>query len=100
MKLSQSLIKIFCTTAFLVPFNAQADGMSKDHSHNMKGSDSLMHSMESGMHEMTSMSMSGNVDKGFAIMMKMRHQHGIDMAKIQMEQGKSPEMFDRLTTHC
>ena len=92
MNLSQTLIKLFCTTALFVTLNVQAEDMSKDHSHDMKGSDSLMHSMESGMTEMKSMSMSGDVDKDFAMMMKMHHQQGIDMAKIEMEQGKSPEM--------
>jgi uncharacterized protein (DUF305 family) len=92
MKLSHSLIKVFCTSALLMSFSAQADDMSKDHSHDMKGSDSLMHSMDSGMQEMKSMTMTGDVDKDFAMMMKMHHQHGIDMAKIEMEQGKSPEM--------
>lgn len=92
MKLSQSLIKVFCTSVLLMSFSAQAEDMSKDHSHDMKGSDSLMHSMDSGMQEMKSMTMTGDVDKDFAMMMKMHHQHGIDMAKIEMEQGKSPEM--------
>jgi uncharacterized protein (DUF305 family) len=92
MKLSQSLIKVFCTSALLMSFSAQAEDMSKDHSHDMKGSDSLMHSMDSGMQEMKSMTMTGDVDKDFAMMMKMHHQHGVDMAKIEMEQGKSPEM--------
>lgn len=37
------------------------------------GSDQLKKSMESGMKSMQSMSMSGDTDKDFAMMMKMHH---------------------------
>lgn len=92
MKLSHTLVNILCTSALLFTFTAQAEDMSKDHSHEMKGSEGMMHSMDSGMQEMKNMSMTGNVDKDFAMMMKMHHQQAIDMAKIQMAEGKSPEM--------
>ena len=38
------------------------------------------------------MSPSGDADKDFAMMMKMHHQQALDMAKIELEHGKSPEM--------
>jgi uncharacterized protein (DUF305 family) len=41
---------------------------------------------------MQNMPSSGDTDKDFAMMMKMHHQQGVDMAKIELEQGKSPEM--------
>jgi uncharacterized protein (DUF305 family) len=49
-------------------------------------------SMMSGMDSMGQMKMSGDTDKDFAMMMKMHHQQGIEMAKIEAEHGKSPEM--------
>ena len=44
------------------------------------------------MKKMESMKMSGDVDKDFAMMMKMHHQQALDMAQIEIDQGKSPEM--------
>jgi|GEM_PF-1552709 uncharacterized protein (DUF305 family) len=62
-----------------------------DHT-SMKGSDSLTHSMQDGMKKMDAMKMTGDVDKDFAMMMKMHHQQALDMAQIEIDQGKSPEM--------
>lgn len=62
-----------------------------DHT-SMKGSDSLTHSMQDGMKKMDAMNMTGDVDKDFAMMMKMHHQQALDMAQIEIDQGKSPKM--------
>jgi uncharacterized protein (DUF305 family) len=35
---------------------------------------------------------SGDIDKDFAMMMKMHHQQAVDMAKAEAEHGKSPEL--------
>ena len=63
-----------------------------DEHNNMKGSDSFMHSMQDGVKKMESMKMSGDVDKDFAMMMKMHHQQALDMAQIEIAQGKSPKL--------
>ncbi|WP_245545192.1 DUF305 domain-containing protein [Methylophilus methylotrophus] len=44
------------------------------------------------MKKMDAMKMTGDVDKDFAMMMKMHHQQALDMAQIEIDQGKSPEM--------
>ena len=44
------------------------------------------------MESMRNMEMSGDVDKDFAMMMKMHHQQALDMAKMEIAHGKSPEM--------
>lgn len=36
--------------------------------------------------------MSGDVDKDFAMMMKMQHQQALNMAKIEIDQGISPRI--------
>jgi len=36
--------------------------------------------------------MSGDVDKDFAMMMKMHHQQALEMAQMELANGKSPEM--------
>ena len=54
--------------------------------HDMKAS------MMMGMDGMQKMQMSGNVDKDFAMMMKMHHQQALNMAEMELASGKSAEM--------
>ena len=54
--------------------------------HDMKAS------MMMGMDGMQKMTMSGNTDKDFAMMMKMHHQQALNMAEMELAHGKSPEM--------
>ena len=49
-------------------------------------------SMMMGMEGMQKMTMSGDTDKDFAMMMKMHHQQAVQMAEMQLANGKSPEM--------
>ena len=42
--------------------------------------------------DMNSMSMTGNVDKDFVMMMKVHHQSAVDMAKDELSHGKKYEM--------
>jgi len=54
--------------------------------HDMKAS------MMMGMDDMQKMKMTGSIDKDFAMMMKIHHQQALNMAELQLAQGKSPEM--------
>ena len=54
--------------------------------HDMKAS------MMMGMEGMQKMKMSGDTDKDFATMMKLHHQQALNMAEMQLANGKSPEM--------
>ena len=56
------------------------------------GSDGMKSSMMTGMDGMQKMQMSGDTDKDFAMMMKMHHQQGIKMARMELAHGKSPAM--------
>ena len=56
------------------------------------GSDQMHMAMMNGMDSMKSMPMTGDTDKDFASMMKVHHQQALDMAKIELAKGKSPEM--------
>ena len=56
------------------------------------GSNEMMKSMGTGMEGMENMKMSGDTDKDFAMMMKMHHQKALDMAQMELDHGKSPEM--------
>ncbi len=57
-----------------------------------RGADQMHEQMMNGMQKMQSMQPSGDVDKDFASMMRMHHQQGVDMAKVEVEHGKSPEL--------
>ena len=54
--------------------------------HDMKAS------MMMGMDGMQKMPMSGDTDKDFAMMMKMHHQQALNMAEMELANGKSAEM--------
>ena len=56
------------------------------------GSDGMRQSMMKGMDSMHKMQMSGDTDKDFAMMMKMHHQQGVEMAQMELANGKSPVM--------
>ena len=60
--------------------------------HGMPGSDAMKHAMMAGMDSMQTMPMSGETDKDFAMMMKVHHQQALDMAQVELDQGKSPAM--------
>lgn len=49
-------------------------------------------SMMMGMEGMQKMTSTGDIDKDFAMMMKLHHQQAVNMAEMQLAQGKSPEM--------
>ena len=58
----------------------------------MAGPGDMKHSMTMGMESMQKMPMSGDVDKDFAMMMKIHHQGALEMAQMELAQGKSAEM--------
>lgn len=58
----------------------------------MSGSNDMKQLMITGMDSMQKMEMSGNIDKDFAMMMRMHHQQGVEMAQMELEHGESPAM--------
>lgn len=52
----------------------------------------MQRSMASGMEKMNQMKLSGDTDKDFAMTMKMHHQQALEMAKPEVDHGKSPEL--------
>ena len=67
-----------------MPMGQMQKGAAKPH--DMKAS------MMMGMDGMQKMPMSGDTDKDFAMMMKMHHQQALNMAEVELANGKSPEM--------
>ena len=58
----------------------------------MAGSEGMKESMSSGMQEIQNMQMTGDVDKDFAMMMKIHHQQAVEMAEMELANGKSSAM--------
>ena len=56
------------------------------------GSHDMKAAMMMGMDGMQKMPMSGDTDRDFAMMMKMHHQQALNMAEMQLANGKSAEM--------
>ncbi len=85
---------LIMSSSFMTLANAETSTIATSHEHMEKGGGSheMMDSMKTGMETMQNMEMSGDVDKDFAMMMKMHHQQALDMAKMEIAHGKSPEM--------
>ena len=98
----KTLCLVPLTAVWLVSASAQAQTKpAMPHSASMPmgqmqkspaGSHDMKASMMMGMDGMQKMSMSGDIDKDFATMMKMHHQQALNMAEMQLAHGKSPEM--------
>jgi uncharacterized protein (DUF305 family) len=57
------------------------------------GASGNMHETMTGMMKnMESMKTTGDTDRDFAMMMKVHHQGAIDMAQMQLKNGKDPKM--------
>jgi len=56
------------------------------------GPNDMKASMMMGMDSMQKMAMSGDTDKDFAMMMKIHHQQALNMAEMEIANGKSSEM--------
>ena len=90
----------FAATCFLSAVQAQttpAPNMPATMPHGqmqkgMMGSDDMKKSIMAGMDGMNNVTMSGDIDKDFAMMMKIHHQQAIDMSEMEIAHGKSPAM--------
>lgn len=77
---------------FAVPSMAQqSQGMQHDMP-NTPASRAYMQSMETMNKAMMSQPMTGDADHDFASMMRSHHQAAVDMAKVEIQYGKNPEM--------
>lgn len=54
----------------------------------------LEESVKKGSEQLQSMELTGDVDRDFVQTMLMHHRHGVEMAQIQLEQGKDKKAKD------
>ena len=73
------------------PASAPAGGMSAG-AHSSGGAAAMHQQMMTGMQAMQSMKPTGDTDKDFAMMMRMHHQQAIEMANVELRDGKSAEL--------
>lgn len=77
---------------FAVPSVAQqSQGMQHDMP-NKPASRAYLQSMETMNKAMMSQPMTGDADHDFASMMRSHHQAAVDMAKVEIQYGRNPEM--------
>lgn len=55
------------------------------------GSRQLQQHMEAGALQLRNVPPSGDIDRDFVRLMRLHRQQGVDMARIQLEKGNSPE---------
>ena len=66
--------------------------MPQGHMQGSSGSQEMKQAMMAGMDGMGKMQSTGDIDRDFAMMMKMHHQQAVDMANMQLAHGKSSAM--------
>lgn len=99
-KLLKALYVLPLTTLLFISFAVAHSVTEKDQSNmshenmqlGMAGSEGMKESMSSGMQEIQNMQMTGDVDKDFAMMMKIHHQQAVEMAEMELANGKSSAM--------
>ena len=95
-------IALFALTAALLqplsyaqsPAKPGADSTqdSKASSSSMPGAMDMKAMMKDNNDKLSAMQMMGNTDVDFAMMMRMHHQGAIDMAEVELRDGKNPQM--------
>lgn len=86
---------LWIASATAQPTPPSAGPASMPHATMQKGDASsrdMKSSMMMGMDGMQKMQTSGDIDKDFAMMMKMHHQQALNMAEMELAQGKSTDM--------
>lgn len=73
------------------PVNSFADDRPS-HPGDSKGSAKIHELIHESSQKMSQMKMSGDVDKDFAATMADHHRHGIEMAEVEIANGKDPEL--------
>ena len=89
--MDRSLIRLrsFCASSLLLALGVSGAALAQSSN---QGSERMHKVMSAGMQHMQSMKMTGDTDKDFAMMMRMHHQQALDMAKAEVEHGKSPDL--------
>jgi uncharacterized protein (DUF305 family) len=92
MKKNLRLVILACALAGSPLAFAQSSSTASSPGGRMdQGSQQMHQSLKVGMQKMHG-HMTGDTDQDFATMMRMHHQHGVEMAKAEVQNGRSPEL--------
>lgn len=92
------VVAVVLSSSYLVGVQAAEAEVGNRAMQSMKDGDKAMNSMDmhksmmKGMKDMEAMRASGDTDHDFAMMMKMHHQSALDMANVQLRDGKDSKM--------
>jgi len=91
-------LQILTIGATLIAASARAQPANMPaHSQNLNPDQTMMQGMETMNHDMAAAPMTGDADRDFVAMMIPHHQGAIDMAQVELHQGKDP-VLRRLAT--
>ncbi len=82
-----------CGFAVTLPVLAQTTDHAAGHASTTANAPMDMHGSMTGMqHDMAAVKASGDTDYDFAVMMRIHHQGAVDMAEMELKQGKDPKL--------
>lgn len=82
-----------CGFAMTLPVMARTTDHAAGHASTTTNAPMDMHGSMTGMqHDMAAVKASGDTDYDFAVMMRIHHQGAVDMAEMELKQGKDPKL--------
>ncbi len=86
-------LRILAIGAILIAASARAQPANMpSHGQNLNPDQAMMQGMETMNHDMAAAPMTGDADRDFVAMMIPHHQGAIDMAQVELHQGKDPAL--------
>ncbi|MGH8810957.1 MAG: DUF305 domain-containing protein [Advenella sp.] len=79
-------------SGFVVPMAAQAQAGGHAHMNTGQAPKDMHASMMNMQQQMDSVKASGDTDYDFAVMMRIHHQGAVDMAQMELDKGKDPQL--------
>lgn len=86
------LVATLAISGFAVPMAAQAQSGGHGHMNTGEAPKDMHASMMNMQQQMGSVKASGDTDYDFAVMMRIHHQGAVDMAQMELDKGKDPQL--------
>jgi uncharacterized protein (DUF305 family) len=86
------VVAALAISGFAVPMVAQAQAGGHAHMNSGQTPKDMHASMMNMQQQMDSVKASGDTDYDFAVMMRIHHQGAVDMAQMELDKGKDPQL--------
>lgn len=86
------LVVALAISGLAVPMAAQAQAGGHAHMNTGEPPKDMHASMMTMQQQMNSVKASGDTDYDFAVMMRIHHQGAVDMAQMELDKGKDPQL--------